>query len=1174
MSRRDGDSPNENRAPTTNMSRDEEGTSSVPAKRPRLTIPGESDGQESSTSKGRIDVAGRVASVKLQNFMCHANLQIDFNTLKNNCFYIGGPNGSGKSALFAAINLGLGGRGSDNDRGSTVKSYIKDGTTQAKITISLTNTGLNSHPDFDELITIERTINQTSSTYVMRSVKVSSHGNESEKIISKKKCDIDRIINRFNIHLANPAFWMSQDRSRSFLANFKPGNVYKLYLESTNLENIRQSYMRFAEVMSDCNDMVTEKRREVELESKKLKRMQEQRELQAKLESDKLLLRSYQWKFLFCPLRDYDSNILINEKKQKLQKKIHEECKAEYAQNRAERGIVEKSIQDVCDEVELLKEDVEEARTIRAEKLNALDTLQESARAVMNQIKSKESQLKAVDVAVEKNRQRLKLALSKGKGNAHLTEKLTNVENNYNRIAAERSKLESSGEQNRLSSKESQLDKEMKAMGSQVRTTEASISVLENEKKKFQILLDRSRATKQNSLNKYGYKMAEIVSLIDKREKLFDRMPIGPLGKYITLKDAKWAYAVEECMKNLANNFLCVSNKDAKTLQQIFDELRLPAHYQPAVIKCTFQGKCYPNLKEPSDNFNSLYRMLSISDPDVNNAVIDKTSCEKILLIENNQDAMKIMGSNNPPQNVRRAYTLDGSQAYANTNNSQYRFYRGRGEQPDGTFVSEERKIDEEATARKIKQLEEQISKLKSKDLAQNKKDYSEIQKELQKTQSDAYEFTRKLTDLRREELNLGRILEDLKREISNTENDEDVVGEINDTIEELKKKIPVIEKEREELKKKLKDIETQIVPVQKQKNEADKNLSDMQEEIDAFDSKTSKLNEKLSKFDEKYDVLTSRIHKLKNDEHVLYHEEAKLKSERDQAIEDLETQKKRTEKPPGDQDPADLSDFPPTDDARKIILELGKKIERASEGCDMTITFDTVKEFKESITLRKHRCRCLTTVIDNLRLLHDARVKAYPSLREFTDMKVKEKFKELLAVRGHFLGGLDMDHANKALNVNVKSCKTKDAMADGDGAEEILDETNAEEEERSSEDYSGSESDDDSPRRKKAKKQDSKKKKKKETRDLKGLSGGERSFVTAALVMSLWEVMEQPFRMMDEFDVFMDMMNRKLVMDLLVELATKKFPHNQFIFFTPQGIKELNKVDGLQVFEMNKVRE
>lgn len=1171
MSRRDGDSPNENRAPTSNMSRDEESASSVPAKRPRLAIPGESADQEGSSLAERIDVAGRVASVKLQNFMCHANLQIDFNTRQNNCFYIGGPNGSGKSALFAAINLGLGGRGSDNDRGSTVKSYIKDGTTQAKITISLTNAGLNSHPDFDDLITIERTINQTSSTYVMRSVKVSSHGNDSERIISKKKCDIDRIINRFNIHLANPAFWMSQDRSRSFLANFKPTNVYKLYLESTNLENIRQSYMRFAEVIDDCRDMVDDKTKEVALESKKLKRMQEQRELQAKLDTDKLLLRSYQWKFLFCRLRDYDANLLINQKKQELQKKIHEECKTEYTQNRAERGIVEKSIQDVCDEVELLKEDVEEARAIRSKKLEALDALQDSARTVTGHIKGKEQQRKAVDAAIEKNRQRLKVALSHGKGNAQLTDRLIDVENKFNRAATERSRMEESGEMGRLESKEIELAEEIKTKMKQKTEIDVEIASLANQKKKFQYVLDRSRAMKQSSLNKYGIKMAEVVSQIEKRRSQFDRMPIGPLGKYITIKDAKWACAVEDCMRNLANNFLCTSNKDVNILQQIFDEVGILPRYKPAVIKCSLHGKCYPNLREPNSK-DTMYRLLTISDPDVNNAVIDKTSCEKILLVESNEVAMKMM-KNNPPQNARRAYTLDGSQAYAG-GRSQYRFYRGKGDQPTGLFISEEKMVDEEATSRMIKQLEDQLLRLTSRDLEQHRKEYNELLREERRTKSESHEFARKLAEIRREELSLGRILEDLKREISNTENDEDVIGEINETIEELKTKIPGIEKEREELKEKLKEIETKIVPVEKEKKEADKNLSDMQKEIEAFNFKTSKLNEKLEKFDEKGDVLHGRIDRLKKDEHVLYHEEAKLKSERDQVLDTLESEKKNTTMPPGEQDPPDLSDFPPTADAKQIIDELAKKIDRASQGCDMSITFDTVKEFKEAIKQRKYRCRELTHVIDNLRVLHDARVKTYPTLREFTDMKVREKFKELLAVRGHFIGGLEMDHDNKALNVNVKSCKTKDAMAEGDGTEEMLDESNDEEEERSSEELSGSESDDDSPRRKKAKKQDSKKKKKKETKDLKGLSGGERSFVTASLVMSLWEVMEQPFRMMDEFDVFMDMMNRKLVMDLLVELATKKFPHNQFIFFTPQGIKELKKVDGLQVFEMNKVRE
>ncbi|VDN41440.1 unnamed protein product [Gongylonema pulchrum] len=72
-------------------------------------------------------IPGRIISVELQNFMCHEALRIDFDLQGRNCFFIGGSNGSGKSALFAALNIGLGGRGSQNERGCALRQYIKDG---------------------------------------------------------------------------------------------------------------------------------------------------------------------------------------------------------------------------------------------------------------------------------------------------------------------------------------------------------------------------------------------------------------------------------------------------------------------------------------------------------------------------------------------------------------------------------------------------------------------------------------------------------------------------------------------------------------------------------------------------------------------------------------------------------------------------------------------------------------------------------------------------------------------------------------------------------------------------------------------------------------------------------------------------------------------------------------
>lgn len=72
-----------------------------------------------------VRAAGQIMGIELENFMCHKNLRVEFK--EYNCIYIVGPNGSGKSAIFAGFNIGLGGKGRNNDRGSNLSSYIKEG---------------------------------------------------------------------------------------------------------------------------------------------------------------------------------------------------------------------------------------------------------------------------------------------------------------------------------------------------------------------------------------------------------------------------------------------------------------------------------------------------------------------------------------------------------------------------------------------------------------------------------------------------------------------------------------------------------------------------------------------------------------------------------------------------------------------------------------------------------------------------------------------------------------------------------------------------------------------------------------------------------------------------------------------------------------------------------------
>ncbi|KAH9328585.1 hypothetical protein KI387_000693, partial [Taxus chinensis] len=71
--------------------------------------------------------------------------------------------------------------------------------------------------------------------------------------------------------------------------------------------------------------------------------------------------------------------------------------------------------------------------------------------------------------------------------------------------------------------------------------------------------------------------------------------------------------------------------------------------------------------------------------------------------------------------------------------------------------------------------------------------------------------------------------------------------------------------------------------------------------------------------------------------------------------------------------------------------------------------------------------------------------------------------------------------------------------------------------------------------------------------RDTRGLSGGERSFSTLCFALALHEMTEAPFRAMDEFDVFMDAVSRKISLDTVVDFA--KAQGSQWIFITPHDI-------------------
>ncbi|CAD6976177.1 unnamed protein product [Tilletia controversa] len=87
--------------------------------------------------------------------------------------------------------------------------------------------------------------------------------------------------------------------------------------------------------------------------------------------------------------------------------------------------------------------------------------------------------------------------------------------------------------------------------------------------------------------------------------------------------------------------------------------------------------------------------------------------------------------------------------------------------------------------------------------------------------------------------------------------------------------------------------------------------------------------------------------------------------------------------------------------------------------------------------------------------------------------------------------------------------------------------------------------------------------------KDPKSLSGGEKSFATICLLLALWEAIGCPVRCLDEFDVFMDAVNRKISMKMIADTA-KNNPATQFILITPQNLANVNFGPEVRILRMS----
>ncbi|NXP78639.1 SMC6 protein, partial [Ramphastos sulfuratus] len=1045
----------------------------------------ESNEEESQTSADSgvvsLSTAGEVGiieSIQLKNFMCHSMLgPFQFGSNLN---FVVGNNGSGKSSVLTALIVGLGGKATATNRGSSLKMFVRDGETSADISITLRNEGRDAFkPEvYGSSIIVNQHINLDGS----RSYKLKS---KSGTIISSKKEELIGILDHFNIQVDNPVSVLTQEMSKHFLQSKNEGDKYKFFMKATQLEQMKEDYTSIIK---------TKENTRIQIEQG-VERLQELKQLYCEKKE------RYRSIWFVSDLRNH-----LEDLKHKMAWAVASEMEKEIQPIkegiRTEEENAEKFVQKL-EECQVKVNEAEEKYKAIQEKLIAIS---EEAQALHPQCISLKADVQARRKAVNEaevvyNRSKTELKRL-GKDDEQLRKRIEELKSSANQV----SEPEYLERQRKIASLREQLkafhDEEI-MIGQQMGQFQQAIYKCKEEHARLkrensdvkqaldakQKQLREMKESKTNTLKRFGPHVPAFIEAIETayRQGHFKQKPVGPLGAFIHPKDAELTLAIESCLKGLVQAFCCDNHSDERTLQQMMSKY-YPHGNRPQIIVNKFQNKVY-DIRHGAVNhpeFPSVLTALEIDHPMVANCLIDARSIETVLLIKDSNKAREVMQRSQPPKNCKEAFTAEGDQVF------ERRYYSSNYLRPKFLSQDVEAEIShlEKEIETKRAQLTESQQHLHSieNDIRQNEghlQSHRQHQKELQiKIRTTNAE----IADLENMEEHHSvdiRTLEDEAQENkSKMESVKKDMQQQSGKMEELKNTLHIAENKLEEMKEKIHQVEEIAGPIKDELNQAD---SEVENSKCCLQHYQNKQKEHLACVKRHKELLAAREKEL----------EGKVAQARQIYSERIEVS--RTVKSLD----AEMN---------RLRERINSENDRHGNREEIIQQFRDAKErYKDASTKVKHLKRFI-------RLLDEImaqRFKIYKQFLRLLSLRCKIYFEHLLRIRA-CSGQILFDHKNETLSITVQPREEDKAVLN----------------------------------------------------DVRSLSGGERSFSTVCFILSLWSVTESPFRCLDEFDVYMDMVNRRIAMDMILKVADSQ-QHRQFILLTPQSMSSLPSSSRIRIFRM-----
>mmetsp|Transcript_38319 Transcript_38319/g.95079 ORF Transcript_38319/g.95079 Transcript_38319/m.95079 type:complete len:1065 (-) Transcript_38319:299-3493(-) len=1026
---------------------------------------------------------GTILRVKVTNFMCHHNLEVELGPRIN---FIVGENGSGKSAVLTAMCLALGTNAKKTERSvKGIKGFIREGANFAKLEVSIRNVG----PDaldpalYGEVITVERTISASGSApFKIKSQWGKDVGHSKEHLV--------RITDHFNIDVDNPIVVMSQDKTREFLHSGKDTDKYKFFVKATLLEDIQHRLAYVKGAVAEMDKLIMEKEDELPRVEQEVDTLQEEADSFQKMEEYLAKVEELRNRLAWADVNE--AEVVQSELEERVEnhrttvtRKLEEQLRAQeavVAGSKAENDEAYARLEAFSARVKLVLEE----KAVAQRKSNDCD------RAV----RKRDTDLRAHDNNI-KDKTQTAAALQEAIANARLSvEQQSQAQDasiQRDIADAEERKEGTKVALDELRAREDELLKKVAAANGEEHSMRNGVTALERSAQEADANLRSAEKDDGNQLLKFGRGMPALAKLLQQRAKEFSKPPIGPIGMHIKLKDQQWAQAVEEHFGGFFAGYIVANMADRSKLDKMMRDAGCP----PNIHVTNYNVDKYQMAENqlPSAAITTMLDVLEIEHPAVFNVVVDNTGIERVALVPDEGQARKIV-YRGPQQaaNVKEAYTFQrklwqrGQTQFENPyrNNNVPRLAVDKTQY----ILQLRREMETQATEKQIAERRLQDHRRLKDGLNTELKD-AKAAKRVAQTQDDAARFAvNEAKSAAAEKAGPAVVdVESLESELK------ELQGQLNG---ELKERRDVLVAAKVEAAAAVKEALEEHKAMQAGAAADAEEGTALQERFEAAAGTVHLATEHLHYFQGKTQELAGVI---ALDERTIEEYKAVVVDKTGAASKVCSRETAQGYIAEGDTEMESTALTNLHERAKRQVEKESRRHARPQEDV-MRALADTRRKFKRlQNTLKNAREPC-----QRLQKGVKTRQKLLSETAKSVNKEVSHRFNYYMAKKGH-AGKVVVDYKAATLELDVKM--------HGQGQT---------------------------------------------VKDTRSMSGGERSYSTLALTLSLGESIESPFRAMDEFDVFMDAVNRKVSMDALIAFARDPFNlDKQFLFITPQDISAVD---------------